>query len=243
MRVRRGSVMTGAVVVALLAAVAGWASGESARLARAPCFPAAAHAKLVHFGTRDGLRLAGFELGSGRRGVVLAHQYLGDACQWGSYGASLARSGYHVVAFDFRGFGRSPVGPGKLDLDVLAAAAELRRLGARKVVLIGASMGGTAVLVAAPEMKPPPAAVVSLSGPASFALISALDAVPRSAMPQLFAVGAKDFQFSADPRDLYRRARSPKRLLVVPTGDHGVALLDHAQVTRAIDRVLRDAFG
>src|SRR5262249_24915061 len=102
--------MTGAVIVALLAAVAGWANGVSARLARVPCFPATAHARLLHFRTSDGLRLAGFELGSGRRGVVLAHQYDGDACQWGPYGASLARAGYHVVAFDFRGFGRSPVG-------------------------------------------------------------------------------------------------------------------------------------
>jgi pimeloyl-ACP methyl ester carboxylesterase len=61
-------------------------------------------------------------------------------------------------------------------------------------------------------------------------------------MPKLFVVGAKDFQFVGDARGLYRRAPTPKRLLVVRAGDHGVDLLDHAEVTRAIDDVLARAF-
>jgi pimeloyl-ACP methyl ester carboxylesterase len=196
----------------------------------------------VHFLTSDRLRLVGYELGHGPRGVVLAHQYGGDACQWSSYGPSLAKAGYHVLALDFRGFGRSPAGPGGIDLDVRAAASDLRALGAHRIVLIGASMGGTAALTAAADLKPPPGAVVSLSGPASFDLISALDTVPRLAMPKLFIVGVNDIQFVQDARDLYRRARAPKQLLVVPTADHGVALLDHPAVTRAIRATLKQAF-
>ena len=49
-----------------------------------------------------------------------------------------------MLAFDAHGYGRSPAGSGEIDIDVLAASSKLRALGARKLVLIGASMGGTA---------------------------------------------------------------------------------------------------
>jgi pimeloyl-ACP methyl ester carboxylesterase len=107
---------------------------------------------------------------------------------------------------------------------------------------MGASMGGTAVLSAAAQLKPPPAAVVSLSGPGSFDLTSAYDAVPKLTMPKLFVVGASDVQFADDARDLYRRARGSKQLVVVKTADHGVDLLDDPPATRAIDAILRRAF-
>jgi pimeloyl-ACP methyl ester carboxylesterase len=243
MELRRASTVgAGAVLVALLGAQSGVTSDERAHRGATACYPASAHARVVHFVTSDRLRLVGYELGHGPRGVVLAHQYRGDACQWSSYGPSLAKAGYHVLAFDFRGFGRSPTGPGGIDLDVRAAASKLRTLGARTIVLIGASMGGTAVLTAAADLQPPPAAVVSLSGPASFDLMSALDTVPRLLMPKLFIVGANDIQFVQDARDLYRRARGPKQLLVIPAGDHGVALLDNPAVTRAIRTTLQQAF-
>jgi pimeloyl-ACP methyl ester carboxylesterase len=228
---------------ALLAAVFGAQSATMVHARASACFPASAHAKVVHFPNSEGTRLVGYELGRGPRGVVLSHQYGGDACQWSTYGPVLAKAGYHVLAFDFHGYGRSPVGSGENDIDVSAAAAKLRALGARKIVLVGASMGGTASLSAAASLQPPAAAVISLSGPASFDLTSALDAVPRLSMPKLFVVGARDVQFVDDARDLYRRATNPKRLVVVPTADHGVDLLDDRATTRAIDATLRRAFG
>jgi len=207
----------------------------------AACFPTSAHAKVVHFPNAEGTRLVGWELGRGPRGVVLAHQYGGDACQWDDYAPALAKRGYHVLAFDFHGNGLSPAGSGENDIDVSAAAAKLRALGARKVVLIGASMGGTAVLSAAAQIEPPPAAVVSLSGPASFDLTSVDATVPKLKMPKLFVVGASDVQFADDARDLYRRAHDPRQLVVVKTADHGVDLLDDPPAARAIDATLRRA--
>jgi pimeloyl-ACP methyl ester carboxylesterase len=228
--------------VVLLAAVAAASSGAAADARGTACFPASASAKVVRFTNDEGTRLFGYELGTGPRGVVLAHQYGGDSCQWSTYAPALAKAGYHVLAFDAHGYGRSPAGSGEVDVDVRAAVSKLRSAGARKVVLIGASMGGTAVLSAAVGMKPPPAAVISLSGPGSFDLMSALDAVPRLAMPKLFVVGANDVQFADSARELNRRARAPKQLVVVPTADHGVDLLDDPPATRAIDAVLRRAF-
>ena len=173
---------------------------------------------------------------------MLAHQYGGDACQWSDFAPGLAKADYHVLAFDAHGYGRSPAGSGEIDIDVLAASSKLRALGARKLVLIGASMGGTAVLSAGAQLKPPPAAVVSLSGPGSFDLMSAYDAVPRLAMPKLFVVGARDVQFVDAARELYRKARGAKQLVVVQTADHGVDLLDDPPAELAIGTVLRRAF-
>jgi dienelactone hydrolase len=48
--------------------------------------------------------------------------------------------------------------------DLAAAVAELRRRGATRVALVGASMGGAAVLIAGTRIQPPVAAVVSVSG-------------------------------------------------------------------------------
>jgi pimeloyl-ACP methyl ester carboxylesterase len=236
---RRGTAVAAAALVVASLAGAGTAGVDRS----ATCFPSSAHAKVVRFANSEGTRLVGYELGRGTRGVVLVHQYGGDACQWAEFAPRLARSGYHVLAFDAHGYGQSPPGAGEVDTDVLAAASKLRALGARKLVLIGASMGGTAVLSAAAQLKPPPAAVVSLSGPGSFDLMSAYDAVPRLAMPKLFVAGSRDVQFVDDARELDRRARPPKRLVVVPTGDHGVDLLGDPRATRAVDALLRRAFG
>jgi alpha-beta hydrolase superfamily lysophospholipase len=70
---------------------------------------------------------------------------------------AFARRGYQVLAFDFAGFGDSERGPGddRVDIDVAAAAEQLRRRGADRIVLIGSSMGGTAVLAAATRVRPP----------------------------------------------------------------------------------------
>jgi pimeloyl-ACP methyl ester carboxylesterase len=224
---------------ALLAALLGAQDGASRAAA---CFPASAHAKVVRFANSEGTRLVGYDLGRGPRGIVLAHQYGGDSCQWADYAPGLVKAGYHVLAFDAHGYGRSPAGSGEVDVDVRAAAAKLRALGVRKLVLIGASMGGTAVLSAATSVTPAPAAVISLSGPASFDLMSALDAVPKLAMPKLFVVGSGDIQFADDARELYRRAHDPKQLVVVSSADHGVDLLDDPPATRAIEATLRRAF-
>ena len=48
------------------------------------------------------------------------------------------------------------------------AAAELRRRGADRLVLVGFSMGGTAAVEAAAEITPPVAGVISLSGPEEY---------------------------------------------------------------------------
>lgn len=82
--------------------------------------------------------------------------------------ARLARRG-GVVAFDFRGHGRSggrcTVGADEIH-DIEAAVREARSLGYRKVATIGFSMGASIVLRHAALGGTKPDAVISVSGPA-----------------------------------------------------------------------------
>src|SRR2546428_10529610 len=64
-------------------------------------------AKAVWFRAADGTVLDGAAVGTGRSGVVLAHEYPADLCGWWPFATHLARHGFRVLAFDFRCFGLS----------------------------------------------------------------------------------------------------------------------------------------
>jgi len=192
----------------------------------------------VHFRAADGTKLAGLRFGKSQTAVVLAHELGGGACQWMPYARRLAAKGYLTLAFDFRGYGSSQTRTGsakwRLPMDVNAAAREARKLGAKHVILVGASMGGTAVVTAAPNVQPPVNAVVSLSGPAEFGRMMADAAAPKLTMPVLYMVGSLDQDFVPDAHTLYdATASQDKTLQVRETADHGVLLLGNA-ATRTI---------
>lgn len=196
--------------------------------AAGPCLRAAEAAGVFRFPTTDGSTLVGVVLGSGPTGLVLAHQLGSDLCEWLPQAREFARRGYRVLVFDFAGFGDSRPGPdSRVDNDVIAATAELRRRGAERVVLIGSSMGGTAVLAAATRIRPPVAGVVSLSGPSGYGGVESGEAMARLRVPVLFVVGADDRHFTEQARAMHRAARvADKRLLVVPGGGHGTSLVE-----------------
>jgi pimeloyl-ACP methyl ester carboxylesterase len=175
--------------------------------------------KIVHFGGAD---LDGVVIGDGPTGVVLAHQLHSNLCSWLPFAERLAAAGMRVLAFDFPS-------TSNLDRDVLAAVAELRREGAHSISLAGASMGGTAVLVAA-SRDSKISRVASLSGPRDFEGLVAGRAVPRMRVPMLFVAAREDSPYVDDARAMYRAATGDKRLLVVPGSDHGTDLLEDEQV-------------
>ena len=204
--------------LALLAAVVvalGTAPAAAPRTAWDGCTPQAGD---VSFRAPDGTRLAGHLFGHGRVGVVLAHQSDGDLCQWTSYGAHLAALGYTALAFDFRNVGSSGVHhyPGNIRYggDVAGAVRELRRRGTQKVVLVGASLGGSAVIQGAANVRPLVAGVVSVSGAAD--LSNAIQSAPDLRVPVLYLAGSGDRDFAADARRLYAATKErSKRLLAL----------------------------
>lgn len=180
------------------------------------CVMPAYHAREVVFPV-GGEQIIGAEFGSGTVGVVLSHEYRADLCGWAPYAAHLAGLGYRALAFDF--------GTDLVE-DVTHAAIQLHKDGADKVILMGASMGGTASLVAAQSSTLPIAAVASLSGPAQFQGMDALSAVAHLQMPVLFLAGRQDVTFAQDAHTLYAACVSPKKQLHIYEGnDHGTQLL------------------
>jgi len=184
-----------------------------------PCLRSDERAAAFRFRGGQGFDTVGVVLGEGRNGLVFGHERGSNLCEWVPTARAYARLGYRALVFDFHDQDR-------LDQDVVAAVAELRRRGVDRVVLVGSSMGATAVLVAATRVRPPVAGVVSLSGPAVFGDLDARPAVGRLRVPALFMAARRDGPFPAAARGLYRAAATPdKRLLVLSSAAHGTNLL------------------
>lgn len=110
----------------------------------------------------DGLRLAGSEAGpADGLPVMLLHGGGQNRGSWGSAVRELAAQGAHVVALDMRGHGDSDWAPDGAYLPVnfgadveQAVRAFSARCENRPVLVIGASMGGIAGMVAAAALGP-----------------------------------------------------------------------------------------
>jgi DNA-binding PadR family transcriptional regulator/dienelactone hydrolase len=193
----------------------------------------------------DGVRLAGHVFGQGRVGVVLAHQSSGDSCQWSAYGRRLARLGYMPLALDFRGHGASARASFAASLrpggDLGAAVRYLRAHGARRVYLLGASMGGSAVLQGGANIRPAVDGVVAVS--AADYLLDAPRAAARLRVPVLYLAGSRDPGAADQSRRLYAATREgAKTLAVYDDWRHGVDLVGGNATARSrVERFLAAA--
>jgi pimeloyl-ACP methyl ester carboxylesterase len=164
-------------------------------------------------------------LGSGPKGIVLAHEFRATLCNWFPFAQTLADRGYRVLAYDSR-----VVTPtqGHLEYDVLGAVRELLRRGVTRIVVGGASAGGDAAMGAAARIpRATLAGLIVLSSPGQFASINGFAAVRRVVAPSFFGVGSRDTAFTGDIRKLYADSAAKQRqLLVVPSSGHGTQLLD-----------------
>lgn len=102
-----------------------------------------------------GVTLAGDVWGDPNGPLVLLQHGGGQTRHaWKSAGEALGRAGYHAIAFDARGHGDSDWAPDGVygqDSMVDDLVCLLERLGGRRPVLVGASMGGGTSLVAIGE--------------------------------------------------------------------------------------------
>ena len=207
--------------------------------------------RAVSFDASDGVHLEGRLFGEGTRGVVLAHMQPADQRSWFDVADRLARGGYLVLTFDFRGYcpgGDGGCSQGERDIantwsDVLGAITYLRsEQGAGTIGLVGASMGGTASLVAAAQPGADVRAVITLSAPQDIEGLS-VDATLLSQIVagKLFIAGVGDATAATSAEALYEQAPPPKRVEIVPADDHGTDLLTGSQgevVRRLIETYL-----
>ena len=241
-----------AVVVAGIVALAAlwWAQRSLMYFPSGGPVPAAAQvvagAEDVELATGDGLRLgAWFVPGRGappRPAVLVANGNAGDRSDRAPLAAALARAGYSVLLFDYRGYGGNPGSPTEAGLlsDARAAADHLRDrpdVDPARIAYFGESLGSGVVTALAVER--PPSALVLRSPFTSFAEIGShhypwlpvaplirdrypIDAqIPSVRAPVLIIAGESDeivpLRFS---RAVHEKAAEPKRLVVLRGAGH-----------------------
>jgi alpha-beta hydrolase superfamily lysophospholipase len=191
----------------------------------------------LHFRAADGTKLVGHRFGTGTSAVVLAHQADSTLCAWVDEAERLAAQGFTAIAFDFRGYGASQSRKAPADhalaLDVAAAVKLARGLGATRVLLLGASMGGWASIIAAADSHPAVQGVVAVSAPADW-YGSALTAAKRLTAPVLYISARDDTSVRAvDSQKLFAATASAnKEIKIVPGVFHGTLLVDLSRPAR-----------
>jgi esterase/lipase len=197
----------------------------------------------VHFRTEDGFLLEGKIYGAGPKAVILAHMYPAGQSSWAGFARKLAGDGYQALTFNFRGYGGSEGAKdiALIDRDVRGAVRYMtNKRGAASIVLIGASMGGTASLIAA--VKVSVAGVVTLSAPVEFKGLDASKAVSAVTAPKLFIASQNDPSgAAAAAQTLFAAAADPRDIQIIPGDAHGTDILSGpkgAEVEHAILRFL-----
>jgi pimeloyl-ACP methyl ester carboxylesterase len=213
-------------IVPLLAACA----ASSSTVDAGPSMP-------VTFRTSDGVTLAGRLFGppNAPEGVVLAHALPADQTSWYPFAERLAKQGFRVLTFDFRGYcpgGDGGCSEGEQDIgasptDLAAAVAFLRGEGVQRLGIAGASMGGTAALLVASQDREGIPALVMVSAPQ---ILSPL-AVGREQLQtvtgaKLYIAGLGDPAGAAASADaLAAIGPQPVNEEIVAVDDHGTDLL------------------
>lgn len=218
----------------------------------------------VTFETADGLRLAGwFRRGPpGSTTVVVMNGNAGDRSHRAPLAAALAREGFGVLLFDYRGYAGNPGTPSEDGLlaDARAAVDHVRARGdvdPARIAYFGESLGA-AVAVAIAAERPPRALVLrspftSLEdmaklhyrwlpiGPLLVERYDSIGRIPAVRVPLLVIAGTADSIVPpSHSRRLYEAANGPKRFLPVEGADHNdLELLAGSRVIAEVASFLR----
>lgn len=203
--------------------------------------PAAAQTT-VSFPTDDGGLVYADVYGRGDRAVVLAHGGQFNKESWKQQAQTLVAAKFRVLALDFRGYGKSR-GPGDADpmdaplyLDVLAAVRYLRKTGATRVSVVGASMGGWAAGDASIASQPGEIDRLVFLGSAPSGPANKLKS------PSLFIVARNDTSGDGPRlpaiREQYEKAPKPKELIILDGFAHAQFLFQTDQADRVMREIL-----
>lgn len=224
-------------------------------------------AEEVAFTTEDGLRLCGWFVPASDahgRAVLFCNGNAGDRSFRAPFAAALARCGYAVLLFDYRGYAGNPGTPSETGLlaDARAARAYLAsrpEVDPAQLAYAGESLGAAVALALAVES--PPSALVLRSpftslrdmGRYHYPFLPVVDVlladhyrsgalIGRLQSPLLVVAGENDRLVPPEhSRQLFEAApeQIPKQLLIIPGADHNDrALLDGELFIDAVARFL-----
>ena len=199
---------------------------------------AAASFREVSFDTQDKGHIHGNLYGEGDHAIVLAHGAIFNKESWEHLATRLASEGHEVLAIDFRGYGKSKAGnqAGALYLDVLGAVEYLHLAGAKRVSVVGGSMGGGVSAEAS---------VASEKGRIDRLILLAATPIRRPGNlkgNKLFIVSAGD-GLAGRVKQQFEKAPEPKKLVVLEGNAHAQHIFktgQGAKLTQLIVDWLRD---
>lgn len=190
----------------------------------------------VHFTTQDHVQLTGVLYGNGlTTAIICSHEWRGTKDEWSDAAPWFAVRGFLVLAYDFRGSGDSKgqFNSSELDKDLLAAIAFVHGRGAKRVILLGASMGADISLIVSAETQV--AGVTTLSPEYLFGLSD--NQIRAISTPKLFINSTGD-SYAPDTRQMFQNARPPKELHLYPGVAHGVAIFQTDYGQDLIERII-----
>ena len=156
------------------------------------------------------------------RAAVLCHGQSWDASGWREIATQLSQRGVPALALNFRGYGGSSgkTIPASTVADVHAAKLWLRAAGVQELALVGASMGGHAVLGSSFERDVD--IVVSISAPVE----PVDDALSRKVSGRKLFICANEDSMGAAPHVLrtFELCDRPKTLLLFGAKEHSIAM-------------------
>jgi dienelactone hydrolase len=157
---------------------------------------------------------------------------------WNAFAREIAARGYLVLTYNFRYW----VSATKMDdslrdkaaEDLRAAIAFMRQQGAKRVVLVGASLGALASIKAAGDDDQPAAVVVMAAPFGPFPALPSLQVnetdLQAIKAPKLFINTEHDEGgFTDSTRRMFAVAPEPKELSIYPGSAHGTDLFDTEQ--------------
>ena len=197
----------------------------------------------VSFRPQDGGLIYAHQYGAGERAVVLAHGARFNKESWEQQARVLTNAGFRVLALDFRGYGKSK-GPGDkevldapLEYDVVGAVRYLQKSGAKKISLIGGSMGGAAVADASALLKPEEIDAVILIG-------ATPEHPERMRGRKLFVISRDDPGPGGTPRlqrlkEQYEKVPEPRKLMILEGSAHAQNIFATDKGKQLMNEILR----
>lgn len=157
-----------------------------------------------------------------RRVAILCHGQSWDATGWRDIAPRFAERGVPALAINFRGYDGSSgtTTPASTVADLRAAKTLLRERGAAEIALVGASMGGHAVL--ASTFDGDVECVVSISAPA----VAIEDELSRKVTGRKLFICANEDSLGAAPHVLraFELCATPKTLLLFGAKEHSIGM-------------------
>ena len=177
-----------------------------------------------------------------RRAAILVHGQQWDASGWREVAPRFVARGVPVLALNLRGYDGSsgktndfaPPAPWSPVTDLRAAKALLRERGAREIALVGASMGGHAILASSFEADVE--CIVSISAP----VVAVADDLSRRITGRKLFVCADRDASGAAPHVLHSfdLVSTPKTLMMFGGKEHSRGMFAAPYGPEALDAIV-----